>query len=256
MSALVGTDVIVRFLCVDDVDRLMTLEQQKWTAEQETSAAEMVRRIEVYPMLSVGVFCPLTGQALASLFMKPITTEQLLAANTWQDCARVDSLTRADTCALFGISMSSTDHAAVDLLLEFIWPYELKNGWRSISLGSPVPGLRSWRRDNPETPVEDYVYARRNSLPLDPQLRYYHGKGASEIVTWKPDYFPHEASLDHGVVIRRAIPLAGAAPLWRLLPLSALKRMCARLARGTARTHVCTCVVPTMDAAPLTTNTG
>lgn len=70
MSAPVGTDVVVRLLCVDDVDRLMTLERQKWTPEQETSAAEMVQRIEAYPTLSVGVFCPNTGQALASLFRR------------------------------------------------------------------------------------------------------------------------------------------------------------------------------------------
>jgi hypothetical protein len=216
---------VVRFLVPTDVDTLIALEEETWTAEQSTSAAEMTRRIEAYPRLSVGAFCPRTGQALASLFMKPITREEMRSANTWLDCARVDSAVPPKTRALFGISLSSVDAAAVDGLLGFFWPHALKAGWRDIYLGSPVPGLRSWRQANPQVSVEEYVRERRNGRPRDPQLRYYHRKGFRHIVAWKPDYFPHEASLDHGVVLRGRIPLSGPAPLWRVVPLSWLQRM-------------------------------
>jgi hypothetical protein len=221
---------VVRFLVPADVETLIALEERTWTAEQSTSGAEMARRIEAYPRLSVGAFSPSTGQALASLFMKPITLEEMRAANTWLDCAGVDctwvdGAVPAKTRALFGISLSSVDAAAVDGLLGFFWPHALKAGWRDIYLGSPVPGLRSWLQANPEAPVDEYVRDRRNGRPRDPQLRYYYRKGFRHIVAWKPDYFPHEASLDHGVVLRGRIPLSGAAPLWRVVPLSWLQRM-------------------------------
>jgi hypothetical protein len=41
----------------------------------------------------------------------------------------------------------------------------------------------------------------------------------------RPGYFPHEDSLDHGVVLRGRIPLARLWPLWQRLPLPLLQRM-------------------------------
>ena len=85
--------------------------------------------------------------------------------------------------------------------------------------------MRSWRRRDPTADVDEYVRARRDGLPTDPQLRYYHGKGFRHIVAWKPDYFPHEASLNHGVVLRGRVPLSGARLLWKQVPVRWLERL-------------------------------
>jgi hypothetical protein len=74
------------------------------------------------------------------------------------------------------------------------------------------------------------VQARRQGLPLDPQLRYYHRRGFTRIVAVKPGYFPHARSLDHGVLLRGSVPLASLGPLWRSLPLTATERITRRLA--------------------------
>jgi hypothetical protein len=182
----------------------------------------MLQRIDAQPTLSMGAFCPRTGAAQASLFLRPITKEQVARARDWEECARTSTIP-ARTDSLFGISLSSSNGAAVDALMAHLWPHLLKAGWRDIYLGSPIPGLRSWLGRHPHGDVGEYVQARRNGLPTDPQLRYYHGKGFRNIVAWKPDYFPHQASLDHGVVLRGRIPLSGASPLWRRLPLSWLE---------------------------------
>jgi hypothetical protein len=79
---------------------------------------------------------------------------------------------------------------------------------------------------HPDVGVREYVHAKSSQgsdRPLDPQLRYYHGKGFKEIHSIHKDYFPHEASQDYGVILRRDVPLAGAAPLWSRMPLGALK---------------------------------
>jgi predicted metal-dependent hydrolase len=212
--------VQVRFLQPQDINALMVLERKKWNQEQAADAQDIAQRIAAHPQLCIGAFSTATGEALASLFMKPITNAQLQEARTWADCAQLHGIAQAHTSqALFGISLSSVDAAAVEALFVFFWPYALKSGWRHIYLGSPVPGLARWQQANPDQPAEAYVFAKRGGLPRDPQLRYYWGKGFKRIVACKPDYFPHEASLDYGAVIRGHIPLSTLAPLWKRLPL-------------------------------------
>jgi len=106
----------------------------------------------------------------------------------------------------------------------------LKRGWRYIYLGSPVPGLRDWMAARPEGHVEDYVHARRRGLPLDPQLRYYASRGFDRIVSIKRDYFPHERSLDYGVLLRGTVPLSILRPVWSALALPTIQRIAHPLA--------------------------
>ncbi|WP_245236909.1 hypothetical protein RFN58_04665 [Streptomyces iakyrus] len=214
----------VRFLRPDDVEALITLEQAKWDQDQAADRAELTARIQAYPRLSIGAFEP-GGAALASLFMKPITTAVLSSAATWADCARVEAPRPEATGSLFGISLSSVEADAVTAIFEFFWPHALKYGWRDIYLGSPMPGLRAWRRINPDVPTDVYMREKRHGLPRDPQLRYYHKKGFKDIVACKPGYFPHAASLGYGAILRGHVPLSAGAPLWRLVPLPWLKQM-------------------------------
>lgn len=216
--------VEVRFLQQQDINVLMVLERRKWNQEQAATEADVSHRISAHPQLCIGAFSTETGEALASLFMKPITPEQLHDARTWADCAEATGSNAPHASqALFGISLSSVDPAAVEGLFEFFWPYALKGGWRHIYLGSPVPGLARWQQANPTQPADAYVFAKRRGLPCDPQLRYYWGKGFKHIMACKPNYFPHEASLDYGAVIRGSVPLSGLAPVWKRLPLSWLQ---------------------------------
>ena len=224
---------VARFLRPDDVPALLRLEQRQWAEGQAADAAELLRRIEAHPELCVGAFCRVTGEAFASLFMKPVRREQIAQARSWNECVCIDDADAdadADTTALrtrslFGISLTSIDSKAAWSLIGFFWPCALKQGWRDIYLGSPIPGLKralQWER---ELAVEHYARARRGRLPQDPQLRYYHRRGFREIVAVRPGYFPHEDSLDHGVVLRGKIPLACLWPLWQRLPLPLLRRM-------------------------------
>ncbi len=223
-SGTPSNSIEVRFLRPGDVEALITLEQAKWDQDQAADGAELAARIQAYPRLSIGAF-EADGAALASLFMKPITTAELGSAATWADCARVETPHPQATGSLFGISLSSVDADAVTAIFEFFWPHALKHGWRDIYLGSPMPGLQTWRRTNPNIPADVYMREKRHGLPRDPQLRYYHNKGFKDIVTCRPGYFPHAASLDYGAILRGHIPLSAGAPLWRLVPLPWLKQM-------------------------------
>jgi predicted metal-dependent hydrolase len=220
-------DIAARFLTAEDVPALLALEHAKWESDQAATAEDMAARIAAHPQLSVGAFDTATGEALASLFMKPTSRDLLLQSANWAECAsmRPDKKTKE----LFGISFSSSSPEAGDALFEFFWPHALKAGWRHIYLGSPVPGFRKWLSKNPGGSVYRYVYSRckKNKkkgrdagMPRDPQLRYYRQRGFRKIVYIRPDYFPHEASQDYGVLIRGTVPLSLAAPLWQRLPLS------------------------------------
>lgn len=221
-------EIEVRLLRIEDIPRLMTLEHKKWNAEQATTADAMAGRMASHPHLCIGAFCARTNEALASLFLKPISETQLQSARTWAECVDAKPDAGEGVCwNLFGISLSSISSEGVEAIFQFFWPRALKAGWRNIYLGSPVPGLARWcaRQPSDKPEVEGYIHAKRGDLPLDPQLRYYWRKGFRSVVACKPDYFPHPESLNHGVVIRGRIPLSSWAPLWRCVPLPWLERM-------------------------------
>jgi hypothetical protein len=218
--------IVARFLRSSDLPALQALESRQWTRRQAADALTMLKRMQAHPMLCVGAFRGDTGEALASLFMKPISRAAIERACCWEDCARIEDEPplRASTRTLFGISLTSVDADAAWALVRFFWPHALRQGWRDIYLGSPMPGFQRARATHSQLTAERYASARRHGLPRDPQLRYYHRKGFTEIVAVRPGYFPHEASLDHAAILRGRIPLAGLSPLWRCLPLPVVQR--------------------------------
>jgi len=222
-------DSRARFLTQQDLPALIELEHEKWEADQAASPAELQARIEAHPDLALGAFCPLTGNLLASLFLKPVPDGFYRYVSTWSDCTSQPA--PPASISLFGLSLSSRHQSGVDALFNFFWPYALKRGWRHIYLGSPMPGLSGWRRRHPHGCVNDYAYARRAGRPLDPQLRYYHRRGFTKIVGVKPGYFPHQRSLDYGVLLRGSIPLSTLAPLWAALPLPLVRNVTQPLAK-------------------------
>lgn len=223
---------IARFLTDDDIPALLQLESRQWTQVQAASAYALNARLFAHPDLCVGVFHSRTGEALASLFMKPIVHSEVLRARCWDDCAADGRLNSASgTSCLFGISLTSVDPQAVEALFDFFWPYALKNNWREIYLGSPVPGLKRALDSEPALDAQTYVLSRRNGLPRDPQLRYYYQKGFTDIVAVLPDYFPHAESLDYGVLIKGAVPLSTFSVVWKHMPFGAIQALLFRITR-------------------------
>lgn len=227
-GAVAAPSLVTRFLHPADVPALLDLERRQWTARQAADAATLTRRIGTYPQLCIGAFRASTGEALASLFMKPTSREAIARARCWEHCARLADLPARHelqrTRSLFGISLTSVDAEAAWSLVRFFWPHALKQGWQEIYLGSPMPGFRRAHEHERQLAAEHYARSRRGGLPRDPQLRYYHRKGFREIVAVLPGYFPHEASLDHGAVLRGRVPLAALWPLWQRVPLPLLQR--------------------------------
>jgi hypothetical protein len=192
--------VVAQYLTVGDLPALLELENEKWAANQMASITELESRIHAHPNLCIGAFCASTGKILASVFLKPVQPDFWLHVNTWDDCVALPSPHRTDS--LFGISLSSREGPGADAALELVAFTARNNGWRHIYLGSPVPGLREWQNRNPQGDAETYVHLQRGSLPADPQLRYYHRQGFKQIMSVKPGYFPHDRSLDYGVILR------------------------------------------------------
>ncbi|MBW8831292.1 MAG: hypothetical protein JF606_18080 [Burkholderiales bacterium] len=214
-----------RFLALQDIPSLLRLEARQWSPEQAADEPSLRQRILTYPGLCVGSFCSHTGEAVSSLFMRPIHRDDLGRMRQWADVADLGSATFESTRSLLGISLTSVDPRGAWGMIQFFWPHALKQGWRDIYLGSPIPGLKQAMLSDPQLTVQHYVLQRKRGLPRDPQLRYYHRMGFRHLVALKSDYFPHPSSLNYGVLLRGVIPLAWLWPLWRLLPWSALRSM-------------------------------
>jgi hypothetical protein len=224
-----------RFLTIDDVPALLELEQAKWEPDQRADGATLRQRIEKHPQLSIGSFCTRSGKAQASLFMCPVVPEIFSAPTRWIHSAAAQdqpqSLVLPDlnsTRSLFGISLSSISPTAVQEIFLLFYPHALKGGWRSVYLGSPIPGYAKARERSPDLSVWQYVHAKRSARskePLDPQLRYYYKKGFKQIVSIQENYFPHEQSQNYGVILRGVIPLSEPAALWKATPFFILESL-------------------------------
>ena len=222
-----------RFLRVGDIPALLDLERRQWTADQAANSADFRLRIEAHPDLCGGAFCTLTGELLASVFTKPTHDTEWTAPGSWAQSANLDSRLagessqRGRTRCMFGISLTSVEPRAAAQLVAFYYLYLLKRGYSEIFLGSPMPGLKRYLQRHPDVPVETYARTTRSGLPIDPQLRYYHGKGLRTIVAIRENYFPHEASCDYGAILKARVPFRHLAPLFRLVPVPVLRTVAA-----------------------------
>jgi hypothetical protein len=223
--------VVTRYLRLGDIPALIDLEKRQWTDEQAAGAHDFRQRIRTHPRLCGGAFCAETGVLLASLFCKPTTPAEWVEPGSWARSAALDADgARArphDTECLFGISLTSIEPGAARQLIAFQFLDAIRHGRRYIYLGSPMPGLARHLARCPNASVDDYARATRAGLPIDPQLRYYHGKGFREIVAVRANYFPHEASCDYGAILRAKVPHTWLGPLLRLLPDALLRRIAA-----------------------------
>ena len=232
-----------RFLRTDDIPALLALERRQWTAEQAANADDFRARIDAHPDLCGGAFCTQTGELLGSVFAKPTQDAEWTDPGSWEQSARLErqsgtSLPRQGTRCIFGISLTSVDPGAAIQLLAFYYLYLLKRGYREIFLGSPMPGLKRHLERHPGACVEAYARATRSGVPVDPQLRYYHGKGWKEIVAIRHNYFPHEASCDYGAILKARVPFRRLALLFRFVPVPVLRMVSSlapRLAMPTGR---------------------
>jgi hypothetical protein len=219
-----------RYLETKDISALLDLEQSKWDSHQAADAATLHQRINAYPELCIGTFCMRTGKALASLFMRPINPALFIAPTRWDITANLPHTTgiHDQSRSLFGISLSSNSADAVNEIFRFFYPRALKAGWRDIYLGSPIPGYQNALQKNPELTAWEYVHKKKkycNREPFDAQLGYYYKKGFRRIVSIQANYFPHDQSMNYGVILHGVIPFSAPKKLWQSMPFPVIKSL-------------------------------
>lgn len=220
-------NIIVRFIKPDDIPALLELEHTRWNDSQAASTNEMLERINKYPEFSVGAFAAETGKALASLFTRPAYSHAIEQAKNWYECVHSEEkgTNKKSYDALYGISLSSCDKNAIELIMIFLFPIVLKYGIKKCYLGTPIPGLTTWMDHNPHKTVTEYIFDKQRKIPQDPQLRYYQTLGFKQIVAIKPDFFPHDASLNYGVLICGKVPFFQLAYIFKMVPFTWLHKL-------------------------------
>jgi hypothetical protein len=155
------------------------------------------------------IFCAFENGQMTATASGFFTTEaDLDKYKSWLEKTGNGYFTRHNTTGNvgFGADLSVTRDASTRtsnrLMLSFLFEiigYELK----ALYLGSRIPSYHKHR----QMPVEDYVYAKRQSgKPLDPEI-YFYLKDGFEIVEIIPDYMDDPESLNYGVLIRWNNPL-------------------------------------------------
>ena len=152
-----------RYLTLEDIPNLLSLEIRQWEVNQAADEEAIRGRITAYPDLCVGAFCDQTGEALSSMFMRPIEQEAIGHIRNWQDGAAVlPAFAPSSTQSLFGIGATSVDPDAVRSMESFFWPHVRRLGWREAYLGSPArlsDRRRACGTSNPVSRPTSYLVA-------------------------------------------------------------------------------------------------
>jgi hypothetical protein len=225
----VPTKSKARLLKPRDLAKLRALELERWGADGAT--ADMLgSRIRHAPAHSWGYHRD--GGISASCFVMGSTRERILLAASWHEVTDQGYATSHDARSRtwFGVSLSGTDPVAVRAVLIEVLLKMLLDGVKEVYLGSPVPSFARWKGKNPGGTMEAYFRKRRgrSGRHSDPQLAYYESLGF-KIVGWKPDYFPHAGSQDHGVLVRLANPLWLLSGAIRWVPSRLLRSLLGRI---------------------------
>lgn len=222
-------DILVRQLGMDDLAAIFALEHEKWSAEQAASEAMIRSRLRNLPGQCWGGFGA-DGGLLATVFVMRKDLHVLRQESSWYESTRDGMGLPQDEQARhwFGISITSKSALAQREIFLHMMVSAVKNGIRSVFLGSPTPGYAQAKANDEALSITDYVGQKRRHpvrnewLPLDQQLLYYYHRGFTRIIAAKENYFHHPQSLHCGAVLECDIPLRWCHPLLRLLPANLL----------------------------------
>jgi hypothetical protein len=193
------------------INKFVKLNQEVWggiTDKRYLWSKEMIEsHFSICPQF---IYCAFqNGVLVATLTNMKTSVADMKRNKTWLEKTGNGFLTthRPEGDVGFGVDLTVSRKASPGvsnrLVAAAMFVSIFSEGVKAIYLGSRIPG---YNKHNP-MPVEEYVYAKKNTgKPLDPEL-YFYLKNRFEIVAIIPDYMEDPESLNYGVLIRWDNPL-------------------------------------------------
>jgi hypothetical protein len=194
---------------MDDVEKLVTLEQSVW-GDNGADEGKIISRIRVFP--AGNVIAELDGAVVGYISFEYVGDVASMRDFSWAEITDNGTIVKShlpDGEYIYGINLSvhhSMNGMELGTALPMqVWINMILNNKRGSFVGSRIPGFGRYKRSHPETEVKDYIELRRKGKPRDYELRLYAQEGLLPVKIL-PNYFPDPPSLNYGVLIYRKNP--------------------------------------------------
>jgi len=197
-------NIEIRTAVKADLDAILELDNRVWVDFPATR--EMIAtRLDIFPDGNIVAIDTEKGIVVGYLCMMSIGYEPSEFPSSWMEITGNGTIRthNPDGKYMYGVALTVDKGYQIGMALQvYGWALGIKYRCRGCYLGSPIPGFATYKKEHTDISVEDYVFRekRRNNIPLDPELAYYHSAGFKAVRVLK-DYEPDPKSLNYGVLL-------------------------------------------------------
>ncbi len=210
--------VRIRQAKVEDIERIIILEEEVWPEGLRATRSQFLSRIETFPE---GVIIAIADDTIVGVVATEIVSYNLSNLGlTWKEITdegfiRGTHNPNGDTLYGIDLSVSSSGINSSKLLMEQIGRLIIGRNLKRGILGARIP---RYFKVADKMSAEEYVNGRRNNRPLDPELIFYTRLGL-RIAKVIPDYIGDPESCNYGVLMVWDNPFYGKpfSALWSRL---------------------------------------
>ena len=194
------TAVRIRQATIEDIDGMLSLEEEVWPEGLRATKPQFTSRIETFPE---GILVAIMDGTIVGVVATEIVNYNLAAAGpTWKeitDNGFVRKTHNPEGDTLYGVDLSISPFSinAAKLLMEEIGKLVIRRGLRRGMLGARIP---RYHRVADRIRAEDYVNGRRGNRPIDPELVFYTRLNL-KIAKVIPNYIQDPESCNYGVLL-------------------------------------------------------
>ena len=201
-------NVKVRQAQFEDIEGILNVEEEVWPEGLRATKEQFLSRIETFPE---GNFLAQINGTIVGVVATEIVDYDLnnptLSWNEITDNGSIKRTHNPNGNTLYGVDLSVSPFGgnASRLLMEQIGKLAIRHNLKCGILGARIPRYHKFAD---KMTVDDYVNARRNNRPLDPELIFYTRLGL-KIVGPIPNYIEDPESCNCGVLMVWQSPFYG-----------------------------------------------
>ena len=210
--------IIIRRAKVEDIEGIITLEEEVWPEGLRATKDQFLSRIETFPE---GVMIAITDHTIVGVVATEIVDYNFSNPGlTWKeitDNGFIRGTHNPDGDTLYGVDLSVSPFGinSAKLLMEQIGKFVIGRNLKRGILGARIP---RYFKVAGKMSAEDYINGRRGNRPLDPELVFYTRLGL-RIAKVIPNYIEDPESCNYGVLMVWDNPFYGKpfSALWSRL---------------------------------------
>lgn len=193
-------EMIVRRAQIEDIEGILSVEEEVWPEELRATANQFISRIETFPEGTI--VAVVNGTIVGVIATEIIDYDFNQSALTWDeitDRGFIKETHNPNGDTLYGVDLSVSPFGvgASRLLMQEIGRLTIGHNLKQGILGARIPRYHKFADI---MSAEEYVNTKRKNRSIDPELIFYARLGL-KVVRVIPNYIEDPESCNYGVLL-------------------------------------------------------